>query len=139
MSYQRRGAAIAAAVLASGVTLLLLDLLWLGVIAQGLYDSLLGSLKRPSVYWPAALLFYSMYLAAVVSYAVAGASSPAMALRRGAALGLVAYATYELTNWAVIQGWPALLVPIDIVWGVALTAIAAFAGKSVQRALLRET
>ena len=53
------------------------------------------------------------------------------AARRGAALGLVAYGTYELTNWAVLRDWPALLVPIDIGWGVVLTAMAAFVGKLV--------
>jgi uncharacterized membrane protein len=48
-----------------------------------------------------------------------------------AAPGLVAYGTYELTNWAVLRDWPALLVPIDIGRGVALTAMAAFVGKLV--------
>jgi hypothetical protein len=48
-------------------------------------------------------------------------------LRRGAALGLVTYATYDLTNWAVLKGWPVLLVPVDVGWGIALTAVVALA------------
>jgi uncharacterized membrane protein len=109
--------------------MLVLDLTWLGVVARGLYDSMLGPLKRSEVFWPAAALFYAMYVGAVVVHGVMGADSPRSALGRGAALGLVAYATYDLTNWAILTGWPVLLVPVDIGWGVALTAVVSLAGK----------
>ena len=137
---QRRSAlAIAAAAGAAAATMLVLDVTWLGVVARGLYDSMLGPLKRADVFWPAAALFYVMYIGAVVVHAVIGCSSPTSALRRGAALGLVTYATYELTNWAVLNGWPALLVPIDVAWGVALTAVVALVGKLVHSRVLGRT
>lgn len=119
------------ATFATALTMTVLDLLWLGLIARALYDSALGPLKRGSVLWPAAALFYVFYVAAIVILAVAPASSRADAAKRGAVLGVVAYGTYELTNWAVIAGWPAILVPIDLAWGVALTAAASVAGRSV--------
>ncbi len=115
--------------------MLALDLTWLGVVARGLYDSALAPLKRPEVLLPAAGLFYALYLAAILIHAVLGAVTPAGAARRGAALGLVAYGTYELTNWAVLRDWPAALVPVDLVWGVILTAVAAFVGKWVYDAV----
>lgn len=127
----RRVTAIAVATAATTATMLVLDLTWLGVLARGLYDSSLAPLKRASVFLPAAGLFYAFYVGAIVAYAVLATTSPAAAARRGAALGLVAYGTYELTNWAVLRDWPALLVPIDIGWGVVLTAMAAFVGKLV--------
>jgi len=127
----RNSAAIALATVATTATLLVLDLTWLGVVARGIYDTSLAPLKRPVVFLPAAGLFYALYVAAVVRYAVLGASSAGAAARRGAALGLVAYGTYELTNWAVLRDWPPLLVPIDIGWGIALTALAAVVGKVV--------
>ncbi len=127
----RSALAVAAAATAAALTMLVLDVTWLGVVARGLYDSMLGPLKRTEVFWPAAALFYAMYIGAVVVHAVIGSSSPASALRRGAALGLVTYATYDLTNWAVLQGWPALLVPVDVAWGIALTALVALVGKLV--------
>jgi uncharacterized membrane protein len=117
-----------AALLATTLTMMVLDLVFLGIIAKGFYDSALGPLKRPDVYWPAALLFYAMYVGATVLYAERGASSMAVAAQRGASLGLVAYGTYELTNWAVLRGWPTSLVAVDLVWGVVLTATAAAAG-----------
>lgn len=129
--------AAVAAILASAATMLVLDLAWLGVVARGLYASALGHLMAPEAFWPAALLFYVFYVSVIVAWAVFGAEAPAAAARRGAGLGFVAYTTYELTNWAVLRDWPGWIVPVDIAWGVALTAAAALAGKLAQRALQR--
>ncbi len=131
----RNTGAIALVTLATTATLLVLDLTWLGVVARGVYDASLAPLKRPVVFLPAVGLFYALYVVAVVRHAVLGASSVAEAARRGAGLGLVAYGTYELTNWAVLRDWPSLLVPIDICWGIALTGLAAMVGKLVHQKL----
>lgn len=120
-----------ASTLTAAFTLLVLDLLFLGVVARGLYDDALGALRRPAVHWPAAASFYVMYVSAIVLHAVRGAWDGRTALQRGAGLGFVAYATYELTNWAVLEGWPAVLVPVDITWGVILTSITAWTAHRV--------
>lgn len=137
---QRPGPSLSAkilATLAAGITLVVLDLLWLGVLARDFYRSSLSTLAREDTEAVAAILFYAMYLATVVIYAVLGASSVGSAAKRGAALGFVAYSTYELTNWAVLRGWPVRLVPVDIGWGVVLTAAAAAAGKLAERSRAR--
>lgn len=126
--------AAAAAILATAATMLVLDLAWLGIVARDLYASALGHLMRPEAWWPAALFFYVFYVSVTAAWAVFGTEAPATAARRGAGLGFVAYTTYELTNWAVLRDWPAWIVPIDIAWGVALTAVSALAGKLTQRA-----
>lgn len=43
--------------------------------------------------------------------------------------GFFAYATYDLSNLATLKGWPVHLALIDMVWGAALSALAAGAGK----------
>jgi uncharacterized membrane protein len=134
---ERRLWAASLAWLAAMGTILALDLAFLGGVARGAYEAWLGPLRRPAVYWPAALAFYAMYATAIVVHAVLRAASAGDALRRGAGLGLVAYATYELTNWAVLRDWPAALVPLDIGWGVVLTAAAALAGSAVHRRMVR--
>lgn len=126
---------VAAAVLAAAAAMLVLDLAWLGVVARGLYVSALGPLMRPEAYWPAAALFYAFYVAVIVTWAVLGTERPRAAALRGAGLGFVAYATYELTNWAVLRDWPAWIVPVDIAWGVVLTAVVALAGKLAQQSV----
>ena len=112
------------------LTTMALDLVFLGVVAKPIYDRWLGPLRASEVYWPAALAFYAMYVGATLRHAVLPAASGREAARRGAELGFVAYATYELTNWAVIAGWPGALVPVDLAWGVVLTATSAAAGRA---------
>jgi uncharacterized membrane protein len=46
----------------------------------------------------------------------------------GALLGLVAYGTYDLSNYSTLQGWPLALTAIDMAWGAVLSAVAALAG-----------
>ena len=126
ISHSRR---VLRALAACALTMLTLDLVFLGVVAAPLYDRLLGPLRAPQVHGLAAALFYAMYLGAVLLHAVLPAADAKAAARRGAGLGFVAYATYELTNWAVIAGWPAALVPVDLAWGVVLTASVAAVGR----------
>jgi uncharacterized membrane protein len=120
---------VARAIAAVAVTTLALDLTWLGFVAKPVYDAL-GPLKREPPFLPAVALFYAMYVLVTFAYAVRPATTYGQAARKGASLGFVAYATYELTNWAVLQGWPARLVPIDLAWGVVLTTVAAVAGRA---------
>jgi uncharacterized membrane protein len=108
---------------AATATLVVLDLGFLGVVAKDFYDAQLGSLRRSDPFIPAALAFYVMYLAAIVLLVAAPAPGPRAAALRGAVLGALCYGTYELTNWAVIAGWPAPLVAVDLAWGIALTAV----------------
>ena len=56
-----------------------------------------------------ALLFYLLYLMGVVVFVVVpawAAPGPQAAAGRGALFGLIAYATYDLTNQATLVGWP---------------------------------
>ena len=50
-------------------------------------------------------------------------------------MGLFAYGTYELTNWAVIQDWPAGLVVVDMLWGVVLTGVIGLVSRLVYQKL----
>lgn len=124
-----RGRIVASTAVAA-LVMLALDLVFIGAVAKPIYDTL-GPLKRDEIFAPAAAAFYVMYVAATMRHAVLGAASLGDAARRGAGLGLVAYATYELTNWAVLRDWPSLVVPVDIVWGMALTAVTATLGRAV--------
>ncbi|MDA1082216.1 MAG: DUF2177 family protein [Gemmatimonadetes bacterium] len=116
---------------ATGATMFALDLLWLGVVAKGLYAREMGDLLRPDVKWVPALLFYFLYFAAVVVFVVLPAvenKSLARAIGFGAFFGLAAYATYDLTSLALIRDFPLTIVLVDLAWGMALTAAASAAG-----------
>jgi len=121
---------------ATGATMFALDLLWLGVVAKGFYGKYLGSLLRPDVNWAPALLFYVLYVVAVVVFVVMPAAerrSVGRALGLGAFFGLAAYATYDLTSLALIRNFPLIVAVVDLAWGVVLTTIAASAGYAAAR------
>lgn len=118
------------------LTLLVVDGVWLGVIAKDFYRSNLGHLMAENVNFIAAGLFYVIYPLGVVYFAgSAGLESGAWrdATMRGAIFGFVAYATYDLSNWATLKAFPAQVAVVDIIWGAALTALAATVGMLVAR------
>lgn len=113
------------AYLAAAGTFIVLDLVWLGYIAQSFYKEQMGQLLADEVNIPAAGAFYAIYLSGVLFFAVRPgieAESIAHAAFLGALLGFLAYATYDLTSLAVIRGFPARLALVDMVWGAVLTA-----------------
>ena len=117
---------------------LVLDGIWLGTVARGFYASQLGSLLRPNINYLVAGSFYLTYVGGLVFFAVAPAlagDSVQIALLNGSLLGLVAYATYNMTNLATLRNWPLLMSAVDTVWGVALTAVSASVGMLVTRTL----
>jgi uncharacterized membrane protein len=106
--------------------LLVVDIIWIGVIASRFYRDQLGSLFAPSVNWPAAIAFYLIYAAAIVFFVLMPSlarQSLLYAVLVGGFLGLVAYATYDLTNLVVIKDWPFLMSIVDMVWGAFMTAM----------------
>ena len=100
-----------------------IDLLWLGVVAKDLYQKNLAHLLSPDVNWPAAFLFYFMYIAGIILFAVKPAidsGSLAKAVVWGALFGFFTYATYDLTNLATLEGFPVRMVLVDMLWGMVL-------------------
>lgn len=109
--------------------LLALDLLWLGLVADDLYRQQIGALMAPSPNWPAALLFYLVYIGGVVHFVLMPFDqhrSVRRVVRDGALFGFVAYATFDLTSLALIRGWSTLITVVDLAWGATLTATAAW-------------
>ncbi|ALS00801.1 hypothetical protein ATZ33_05285 [Enterococcus silesiacus] len=108
----------------AAITFLVLDFAWLLFIARKMYQEQLGNLLGTTKIIPAAI-FYVLYLVGLLFFVVYPAlekNSLMYALLAGALLGLLCYATYDLTNLATIKGWPALVTVIDLIWGAAVTA-----------------
>ncbi|GAA0399214.1 MULTISPECIES: DUF2177 family protein [Pseudomonas] len=101
---------------------LVLDGLWLGVLVGPTYKSLLGPLMLDQPRLLPAVLFYLLYVVGCVVFVVLPSVGWQRAARLGALLGLVAYGTYDLSNWATLQGWSAGLAVMDMAWGIVLTA-----------------
>lgn len=104
---------------------LAIDLLWLGVVAKSFYRDHLGALMRADVDGAPAAAFYMIFVVGIVVLVVGPAlarRSLGVALRLGALLGLVTYAAYDLTNLAILEGFPATMALVDLAWGTVLCA-----------------
>ncbi len=102
-----------------------LDLLWLGVVAKGFYQRHLGPLLRPDVQWLPAVLFYLLYVAALVVFVAAPAverQSLGRAVGLGAFFGLAAYAAFDLTGLALLRDFSLAAALADLAWGAFLSA-----------------
>ncbi|HTQ72523.1 MAG TPA: DUF2177 family protein [Acidocella sp.] len=119
------------AYLASAIIFITLDACWLSVMGPRLYKPLLQGALADTVRPVPALLFYLLYIGGIVVFAVAPSPTPprlASVILRGIGFGLVAYATYDLTNQATLRTWPPVITLADIGWGMFATAAAATAG-----------
>lgn len=126
------------AYIATGLVFLAIDAIWLTVAAQRLYRPLMGDMLVDGFRLAPAVLFYFIYIAGVVVFAIAPALTSdrwMTASSYGAFLGLFAYATYDLTNQATLKNWPVFVTIADLCWGTFLTAVAATAGFLITRAI----
>ena len=100
-------------------------MLWVGLIAKNFYNKQIGFLMKKDINWPAAMIFYFLIIAGLVVFVISPSLEKRIwldALLMGALFGLVAYATYDLTNLATIKDWPLLITVVDLIWGVVLSA-----------------
>jgi uncharacterized membrane protein len=121
------------------VAFFLIDMVWLGVAARGFYRKHLGPMLSPKVNWAAAILFYLLFIAGLLVFAIKPAllgGKPLQALFFGALLGLVSYATYDLTNLATLKDWPLVVTVVDLVWGTVLGGAVSYISVLVGRNIL---
>lgn len=108
------------------VVFLVIDLIWLGLIAKNLYAKQLGHLMSQNVNWVAAIVFYLLFIVGLVFFVIQPAvakDSWSYALLVGMLFGLITYATYDLTNLATLKDWPISITIIDLIWGSSLGGI----------------
>jgi uncharacterized membrane protein len=117
--------------------LLVIDAVWLGLMALPMFKAVLGDLLlfRPLP----GIVFYLMYAAGILVFVTPAGREGGFAaiVRQGLLFGLVAYGTYELTNYATLKPWTLKLVVSDMAWGAVVTAAAAALGWRAGLAILR--
>ncbi|EGP09814.1 hypothetical protein CSIRO_0622 [Bradyrhizobiaceae bacterium SG-6C] len=102
-----------------------------------LYKPVLGDILLPNVRIGPAIAFYAMYPVGILVFAVLPglrSASLGTAFVLGALLGVIAYATYDLTNFATLRNWSLQIVILDVVYGAIATGVAAVAACAIIRA-----
>ncbi len=116
------------------VVFILMDFCWLTLMGQRLYQGEIGQLLAKQVRLAPAVAFYVIYIFGLMFFAVRPAlasGQPGVAALNGAILGLVAYATYDLTNQATMAVWSMKVTLADLAWGMVISAVAATAASAV--------
>lgn len=110
----------------------ILDAIWLTTMTSRLYRPALGEILLQDLRIAPALVFYFLYPIGLVVFAAMPAlrtGSAGTALLYGALFGLLAYATYDLTNYATLRVWTLQITLIDLAYGAVvagLTSVAAY-------------
>jgi uncharacterized membrane protein len=114
---------------------LAMDAVWLGLVSPPVYQQTLGPLLLDGFRAVPAILFYLLYIAAIVVFVLPPVRRAAVwtAVPRGAFFGLCAYGTYDLTNQAVLRAWTTELTIVDMAWGAVVTAAASLLAAAVDR------
>jgi uncharacterized membrane protein len=117
-----------------------IDATWLTVMGPIVYRPVLAEILEPSLRVAPAIAFYLMYPIGVAVFAVLPAlrtQSAMTAATLALLFGAIAYATYDLTNYATLRNWTLQITVLDIVYGAVASGIAATAAYFAVRAITR--
>jgi len=104
----------------------LIDMLWLGIIAQSFYKKHLGYIMAQNPNWIAAVIFYVIFIIGIIVFVLLPGfqkDSLKSTLVHACFFGVLTYATYDLTNLATLEDWPVIVTIVDIIWGGVLTTL----------------
>ncbi len=105
-------------------TFLVIDLIWLGVVAQAFYQEHLGHLLAPNFKVVPAVIFYVAFVLGLVFLVLKPGierKSYVQTLLLAALYGFATYGAYDLTNYATMIDFPIIIVVVDLIWGTVLT------------------
>ena len=112
----------------AAVVFAVVDVFWLGVVAQPLYNAQLGHLLADEFNLGAAAAFYLLYLVGLVHFAIRPLEPP-RPLRRtlldAGLYGFFTYMTWDLTSMAVFRDFPLVVVLVDVTWGTSVCILIA--------------
>lgn len=114
--------------------MVVIDLIWLGLIAKPMYQQGIGHLMAEKPNIAAAICFYALFPVGLMVFTILPEAANA-GWRQTALLatlfGFFTYATYDLTNLATLKNYPLKLALVDIFWGSLVSAVSAMVGKLV--------
>jgi uncharacterized membrane protein len=124
------------------MSIVILDMIWLGLIAKNVYADNIGMLLRKSgetmaPIWWAALVVYACITLGILFFVLPKAEGEYfIALTGGAVLGLVTYGIYDFTNYSILANWPLKMTGIDFIWGIALCGLSSVFATFIENRLL---
>lgn len=122
--------------IATFAVFLILDAIMLTFVMKPLFMRHIGPLMAEPIRLAPAAVFYAGYIAGMLYLvSVPALKAGAPVLIPAAVIGAMAYGTYEFTSYAILRDWHWSMLVTDTLWGTALTAVSAWAGVAITRAL----
>ena len=129
---------IAVLFLSTAAVFLILDAIMLTFVMKPLFDRHIGALMLENIRVVPAAAFYLAYVAGLLYLvSVPALKAGAPILIPAAILGFMAYGTFEFTNYAILKGWNLRMVITDVAWGTVLTALSAWGGLAITKAIFK--
>lgn len=122
------------------VVFAIVDVIWLTQVGPSLYKPIIGSILAPEPRMTPAVIFYALYIAGLIYFAVHPALLTGQwqtALLKGALFGFFAYATYDLTNHATLSVWSTKITVADMIWGAFVSGVGSTGGFLITRLLTK--
>ncbi len=116
---------------ATAIIFLTLDFTWLTQVGPLLYNPVLKDILAPEPRMGAAVAFYIIYIAGLLYFAVLPALAKGAwkdAALKGGLFGFCAYATFDLTNQAMLIVWSSKITLADMAWGTFVSAVGSAGG-----------
>jgi uncharacterized membrane protein len=114
-----------------------IDAAWLMFMGPIIYRPALADILAPNLRIAPAILFYLIYPIGLVYFATMPgwrAGLATSAFLPALLFGALAYATYDLTNYATLRHWTLQITVLDVVYGALASGIASLAAYAAVRA-----
>ena len=108
-----------------------IDYIMIIKVISPIFQNSVPDLLRDQPNLAVAAIFYIFYVSGVYWFGtLAGVRSGSVvtAVLSGTFLGLLAYSTYEVTNYSTLKGWTYQMVVLDTIWGGVLGGLTAGVG-----------
>lgn len=124
--------------LSTAAIFLVIDAIMLRLYMAPLFERYIGPMMLENIRIAPAAIFYLAYVAGLLYLvSVPALKSGAPILIPAAILGFMAYGTFEFTNYAILKGWHWRMVVTDVAWGTVLTAVSAWGGVAITKAIFK--
>ena len=111
-----------------------LDAIWLVLMGPS-YRDVMRDMLAANVRIAPAVAFYLLDMLGLMIFVARPGTrhGAAWVVAHGALFGLFTYATYDLTNFAVLKNWDLALTIEDVVWGMVISTIVSLVAWSIMR------
>ncbi len=115
---------------------LIVDAIMIIKVINPMFRENIGEVMKEDINLVIAAIFYLFFVIGIYWFGTnTGIKSNSVFLGVASAvfLGLLAYGTYEITNYVTIKGWTTKMAIMDILWGGILSGMTAYVGILVNK------